>query len=268
MQREDAVVEAQQVAVDEHAPPLRRGASRPVARVAGLATRAAARAMAASASTPVSAKMPGTPMNGVSAGATTSESAKVAPIVMPIAAIARERTESRVRSAASASTAAEMAPAPWMMRPDDRPADRRRPRGDEAAEREDEKARDDDGFSSPSVRCPAEGNLQQRLREAVGPERDADQRVIAAAGERFRIQREHRQDDEHAEHPQPEDAGEADGGATLGGRHARGRAGGDGGRRAVVRHGADDGAGEGSARAECGEGWSAGRAATEADRAA
>ena len=61
--------------------------------------------------------MPGTPMTGVSAGAATSESAKVAPIVMPIAAIARERTESRVRSAASASTAAEMAPAPWMMRP-------------------------------------------------------------------------------------------------------------------------------------------------------
>ena len=176
--------------------------------------------MAASASTPVSAKMPGTPMSGVSAGATTSESAKVAPIVMPIAAIARERTESRVRSAASASTAAEMAPAPWMMRPGDRPADRRRPRGDEAAEREDEKARDDDGFSSPAVRCPAEGNLQQRLREAVGPERDADERVVAAAGERFRIQREHRQDDEHAEHPQPEDAGEADGGAALGGRHA------------------------------------------------
>ena len=68
--------------------------------------------MAASASTPVSAKMPGTPMSGVSAGATTSESANVAPIVMPMAAIARDRTESRVRSAASAITAAEIAPAP------------------------------------------------------------------------------------------------------------------------------------------------------------
>jgi hypothetical protein len=68
--------------------------------------------MAASASMPVSVKMPGTPMTGVSAGAAISESAKVAPIVIPIAAIARDRTESRVRSAARAITAAEIAPAP------------------------------------------------------------------------------------------------------------------------------------------------------------
>ena len=61
--------------------------------------------------------MPGTPMIGVSAGATTSESANVAPIVMPIAAIARERTASRVRSAVSAITAAEIAPAPCTVRP-------------------------------------------------------------------------------------------------------------------------------------------------------
>ena len=61
--------------------------------------------------------MPGTPMSAVSAGDATSDSANVAPIVMPIAAIARERTESRVRSAARAITAAEIAPAPWMIRP-------------------------------------------------------------------------------------------------------------------------------------------------------
>ena len=126
---------------------------------------------------------------------------------------------------------------------DDGPADRRRPRRDEAAEREDEKACDDDGLSSPTIRRPAEGNLQQRLRESVGSERDADQRVVEAAGECLRIQREHRQDDEHAEHSQAEDAGEADGGATLGGRHAHGRSGSDGGRRAVVRHGRTKGRG-------------------------
>ena len=68
--------------------------------------------MAPSASTPVSVKMPGTPMIGVSAGAAISESANVAPIVIPMTAIARDRTESRVRSAASAITAAEIAPAP------------------------------------------------------------------------------------------------------------------------------------------------------------
>ena len=43
--------------------------------------------------------------------------ANVAPMVMPIAAIARVRTSSRVRSAASAITAAEIAPAPCTVRP-------------------------------------------------------------------------------------------------------------------------------------------------------
>ena len=176
--------------------------------------------MAPSASTPVSAKMPGTPMSGVSAGAATSDSANVAPIVMPMAAIARERTESRVRSAASAMHRGGDRAGALDDAADDRPADRRRPRGDEAAEREDEKPRDDDGLSSPAVRRPAERDLQQRLREAVGAERDADERVVAPARKRFGVEREHRQDDEHAEHPQPEDAGEADGGAALGGGHA------------------------------------------------
>ena len=62
-------------------------------------------------------KMPGTPISGASAGATMSDNANVAPIVMPIAAIARVRTTSRVRSARSAITAAEMAPAPCTVRP-------------------------------------------------------------------------------------------------------------------------------------------------------
>ena len=154
--------------------------------------------------------MPGTPMSGVSAGATTSESANVAPIVMPIAAIARERTESRVRSAASASTAAEMAPAPWTTRPTMvQPIV-----GAHAAMK----------LPSAKMRSPAtmtglrpqrsdaqpKGTCKQRLREPVGPECDAHQRVVEAARERLRIQREHRQDDEHAEHPQAEDAGEAE----------------------------------------------------------
>ena len=33
---------------------------------------------------------------------------------------------------------------------------------------------DDDGLASPAVGCPAERNLQQRLREAIGAERDPD----------------------------------------------------------------------------------------------
>ena len=40
--------------------------------------------MAASASTPVSAKMPGTPIARCSSGPATSDTANVAPIVMPI----------------------------------------------------------------------------------------------------------------------------------------------------------------------------------------
>ncbi len=61
--------------------------------------------------------MPGTPMTPVSAGPATSDNANVAPIVMPMAAMARVRTSSRVRSAVSAITAAEIAPAPCTVRP-------------------------------------------------------------------------------------------------------------------------------------------------------
>ena len=149
------------------------------------------------------------------------------------------RTASRVRSAVSAITAAEIAPAPCTVRPTMvQPIV-----GAHAAMKlpsaKIDEPRDDDGLSSPAVGRPAERNLQHRLREPVGAEREADQRVVAAAGERLRVQREHRQDDEHAEHPQAEDAGEAGGGAALGGRHAH-RRGGRGGRgRAVVRHGAN-----------------------------
>ena len=56
-----------------------------------------------------------------------------------------------------------------------------RQRGDEAAEREEQQPEVDGGLAAPAVGQPAERNLQQRLREAVGAERDADQRVAAAA---------------------------------------------------------------------------------------
>jgi hypothetical protein len=77
--------------------------------------------------------------------------------------------------------------------------------------------------------------LQYGLREPICTEREPDQRVVAPSWKRFGVQREHRQDDEHAEHAQAEDAREAGGGAPLGGSHPDGR--GVGGRRAVVRHG-------------------------------
>ena len=45
------------------------------------------------------------------------DSANVPPMVIPMIAMALVRWSSRVRSAASAITAAEIAPAPWIIRP-------------------------------------------------------------------------------------------------------------------------------------------------------
>ena len=66
---------------------------------------------------PVSANIPGTPIHALSTGPATSEVPNVAAMVMPMIAIARVRTLSRVRSAVSEMTAAEMAPAPCKQRP-------------------------------------------------------------------------------------------------------------------------------------------------------
>ena len=61
-------------------------------------------------------KMPGTPTAASSAGATISATTNDSPMLMPITAIARVRTSLRVRSAISAVTEAETAPAPWTPR--------------------------------------------------------------------------------------------------------------------------------------------------------
>jgi hypothetical protein len=61
------------------------------------------------------------------------------------------------------------------------------------------------------------------LRQAVGAERDADQREVVAARQLRRMHREHRQDQEQAEHAQAEDAGEAGASAHFGRSHALGR---------------------------------------------
>ena len=81
-------------------------------------------------------------------------------------------------------------------------------RGHEAAEREHQQAAVDHALAAVAVGQPSEGNLQHRLREAVGAERDADERQVVAARKLLGIDREHRQDHEHAEHAQAEDAGE------------------------------------------------------------
>ena len=106
-----------------------------------------------------------------------SDAANVSAMVMPMTAMARVRTTSRVRSAVSAMTAAEMAPAPCRQRPtitqpmSGAHAAMKLPSG------EDDQAAVNHGLAPPSVGGPAERDLQQRLREAVRAERDADQRV-------------------------------------------------------------------------------------------
>jgi hypothetical protein len=61
-------------------------------------------------------KMPGTPIAASSTGAMTSATMNEAPMLMPITAMARVRTSVRVRSASSALTDADTAPAPWTPR--------------------------------------------------------------------------------------------------------------------------------------------------------
>ena len=79
---------------------------------------------------------------------------------MPMMAIALVRCSSRVRSAVSAMTAAEIAPAPWMMRPRITIWMSLRGGGDKASSGEDQQADVNDGLAPPAVGQPAERNLQ------------------------------------------------------------------------------------------------------------
>src|SRR4030095_12836914 len=131
--------------------------------------------MAAMARTPVSANIPGTPIQALRTGPATSDAANVPAMVMPMIAMARVRTPSRVRSAVSEMTAAEMAPAPCRHRPAmTQPIERAH------AERNGARASnagpiENPGFAPQFMGPPAEGVLQHRLKKAVGTQRDADQ---------------------------------------------------------------------------------------------
>ena len=70
------------------------------------------RPIATSANAAISRKIPLMPMRSNSNGPSTKEPAKVSAMLMPIIAIARVRTESRVVSATIATTTLEIAPAP------------------------------------------------------------------------------------------------------------------------------------------------------------
>ena len=105
MQREDAVVEARELGIEQDLAELRR---LDVAVVGGWpgpgsgTTNFAITNAAAVRARPVMAKIPGTPIQRSSTGPSTIETANMTPMVVPMIAIALVRCSSRVRSAASA----------------------------------------------------------------------------------------------------------------------------------------------------------------------
>ena len=109
----------------------------------------------------------------------TSESANTSPIEAPIIAIVLVRCSSRVRSAANAITAAEIAPAPWITRPaivtqmSCAPAATKLPARTEEPE-------EDHALAAVAVGRHAEWDLQHRLRKAVRAECDADEHQVVA----------------------------------------------------------------------------------------
>ena len=109
-----------------------------------LTTRTAIRA-----EMPVSVKSPETPHSFVSGGEIRRERAKVRPIEAPTMAIALVRTCTRTLSAMNAVTAAEIAPAPCSMRPNDPDVGARR--SEETAECKDDESENDDGFAAKSI---------------------------------------------------------------------------------------------------------------------
>ncbi len=124
-------------------------------------------------------------------------------MLMPIIAIALVRCCSRVRSESSAITAAEIAPAPCRTRPAITPqmesalAARAAPAAKISSPDDDHRAPADAVGNGP------EGNLQDRLGQAIGADGQADQRR-GRAGQVLAVGGQHRQDHEHAEHAEGE----------------------------------------------------------------
>ena len=178
-------------------------------------------AMPASARAQVRPKMPGSPPQAASRGLSTRASANMRPMLPPTMAMALVRTLSRVRSASSAVTAAETAPAPCRPRPHQ--AQQRVGRGrQQAARRKDQQPGDDDALAPEAVRSQAQGQLEHGLGEPVQAHGQADHGRIIPARVFARLQREHRQHQEQAQHAQRKDQRQAGAGtAFLRGHAAR-----------------------------------------------
>ncbi len=87
--------------------------------------------------------------------------------------------------------------------------------GDEAAQRKQQQAAVNHSFAAYLVGQHAQRQLQQGLGQAVTAQRDADQRVVVRAFQGLGVQGEYRQDQEHAQHAQGVDAGEAKAGPEF-----------------------------------------------------
>jgi hypothetical protein len=74
--------------------------------------------------------------------------------------------------------------------------------GDEAAQRKQNQAQNDDALAAVAVGGHAVGDLQYSLRQAVGAQGNAHQGVVVAAFEVHRMHREHRQNQEQTQHAQ------------------------------------------------------------------
>ena len=114
------------------------------------------------------AKIPGTPIHLSSTGPITRARAKLSPMVAPIEAMALVRCSSRVRSASSAETTAETAPAPCITRPMMTPLIVLAGSRHEAAQGKQQQAEHDHPLAPDPVGNHAEGQLQQGLGQAIG----------------------------------------------------------------------------------------------------
>ena len=110
----------------------------------------------------------------------------------------------------------------------DQPAQGLRPCRHEAAGCEHQQAEDDHALAAQPVRGHAEGDLQDALGQAIDAHGQADQGGVGAARVSGRLQREHRKDQEQAEHARGKDGRQRAAGTAFHRRHAGG-GGGNGG---------------------------------------
>ena len=100
---------------------------------------------------------------------------------------------------------------------DDDPMDTVRQRGHQTAEQEEGQTAVDHRLASDAVGQQPKRDLEDRLGQAIGADRQTHQQG-RRAGQVLGVEREHRQHHEEPEHAGRKDGGKAGGGAALGSR--------------------------------------------------